>query len=206
MSSERSHGTWLDAWADASTRMFESTVAANRATLAAFGIGPVGSERTDDGSPNGIEPAADLPEWETNSSAEARSELGVGDWFSFTKTLTDEDVHGFALASGDTNPLHLDDAFAEKTRFDGRIVHGTLVGGLISAALARIPGLVVYLSQDLQFRRPVRVGDRVSARCEIVEALGDDQYRLTTRVLSHDDGDDVIIDGEAVVLIDELPE
>ena len=115
----------------------------------------------------------------------------------------DEDVTAFAAASGDTNPLHLDDVFASQTRFRGRIAHGTLIGGLISAALARLPGLTIYLSQDLEFHNPVRVGDRLTAICEIVEDLGDDQYRLTTRVL---DGEDAVIDGEAVVLVDELPD
>jgi acyl dehydratase len=78
------------------------------------------------------------------------------------------------------------------------------VGGLISAALARLPGLVVYLSQDLEFHNPVRIGDRCTAECEIVEDLGNRQYRLTTTVFSSNG--DTVIDGEAVVLIDDLPE
>ncbi|MFB6074083.1 MAG: MaoC family dehydratase [Haloarculaceae archaeon] len=181
--------------------MFNSAVAANRAAFAAFGVHP-----DDDGAlpaADRIEPAESLPEWHVELSEEHRERLGVGDRVEFTKGISDEDVRQFAAASGDTNPLHLDDEFASKTRFKGRIAHGTLVGGLISAALARLPGLTIYLSQDLEFHNPVRIGDRLTAEVEIVEDLGDDQYRLTTRVV--DEGD-VIIDGEAVVLIDELPE
>ena len=200
MSSD-SHNALLDTWAQTSSHMFNSVVAANRAAFAAFGVHP-----PEDGGVDAADRIAadeDLPEWHVELTETDRSGLGVGDRVEFTKTIHEEDITAFAAASGDTNPLHLDDEFASKTRFRGRIAHGTLVGGLISAALARLPGLTIYLSQDLEFHNPVRVGDRLTAVCEIVEDLGDDQYRLTTRVL---DGDTVIIDGEAVVLVDELPE
>jgi len=179
--------------------MFNSVVAANRAAFAAFGVNsddevPTPAER--------IEPDEDLPEWHVTISEDHPGEMGVGDHIEFTKTISENDVKQFAAASGDTNPLHLDDEFAEKTRFRGRIAHGTLFGSLISAALARLPGLTIYLSQDLEFHNPVRIGDRLTAECEIVEDLGDEQYRLTTRVK---EDDTVVIDGEAVVLIDELP-
>jgi len=201
MSSD-SHNALLDTWAQTSSHMFNSVVAANRAAFAAFGVRP-GDEGTGVETVERIEADEDLPEWHVELTATDRTRLGVGDRVEFTKTIAEEDIAAFAAASGDTNPLHLDDDFAEKTRFRGRIAHGTLVGGLISAALARLPGLTIYLSQDLEFHNPVRVGDRLTAVCEIVEDLGDDQYRLTTRVL---DGDDVVIDGEAVVLVDELPD
>jgi len=189
--------------------MFESVVAANKAAFAAWGVdAPAmgvenGSTEAEVPPVERIAPAKDLEEWHTESTAETPDELAVGDRFEFTKTISDEDVRQFAAASGDTNPLHLDDEYAQKTRFRGRIAHGTLVGGLISAALARMPGLVVYLSQDLEFHNPVRVDDRLTADCEIVEDLGNSQYRLSTQVV---DGDDTIIDGEAVVLIDDAPE
>lgn len=130
-------------------------------------------------------------------------ELQVGDRSRFTKTITDGDVRKFADASGDTNALHLDDAFAERTRFGRRIVHGTLVSGTISAALAALPGLTIYLSQNLEFERPVDIGATITAACEIVEVLEDDRYRLTTRV-ENDDGK-IVIQGTATVLIDPLP-
>lgn len=131
-------------------------------------------------------------------------DLSAGDRSTFTKTLTDTDVRKFADASGDTNALHLNEAFARQTRFGRRIVHGTLVAGTISAALAALPGLTIYLSENLEFKRPVDIGDTVTARCEIVEELEDDRYRLTTSV---EDGDGRIsVDGTATVLIDPLPE
>jgi acyl dehydratase len=195
MTTEANRSALLDAWTETSSHVFDSVVAANRAAFAAFGIA--------NGDKTEIEAATDLPEWHVERTAETADALSVGDRFEFTKTITDEDIRSFAAASGDTNPLHLDDEFAEGTRFGGRIAHGALVGGLISAALARVPGLVVYLSQDLEFHNPVRIDDRITAECEIVEDLGNNQYRLTTRVL--DDGE-MVIDGEAVILIDELPD
>ena len=200
MSSEPHRSTLLDTWTETSSHMFNSVVAANRAAFAAFGVAQSDDDRVD--TVDRIEANEDLPEWHVELTEHDQSRLGVGDSVEFTKTISDQDVQSFAAASGDTNPLHLDDDFASKTRFRGRIAHGTLVGGLISAALARLPGLTIYLSQDLEFHNPVRLGDRLTAECEIVEDLGDDQYRLTTRVV--DDGN-TIIDGEAVVLVDELP-
>jgi len=185
--------------------MFNSVMAANRAAFAALGVQSEDDEgdATNVSSTAEIEADENLPEWTVHISADHRSEIGVGDRIEFSKTITDEDIQSFAAASGDTNPLHLDDEYASETRFRGRIAHGTLVGGLISAALARLPGLVVYLSQDLEFHNPVRVGDRPTAKCEIAEDLGNDQFRLTTTIV--EDGD-TVIDGEAVVLIDEQPE
>jgi len=202
MSSESHRSALLDTWTETSSHVFDSVVAANRAAFAAMGVEPDERDGTQVAPTERIEAAADLPEWHAELTADHPDELSVGDRFEFTKTITEGDVRRFAAASGDTNPLHLDDEFASRTRFQGRIAHGTLVGGLISAALARVPGLVIYLSQDLEFHNPVRIDDRVSAKCEIVENLGNKQYRLTTRVL---DDDEIVIDGEAVIMVDDLP-
>ena len=203
MSSDSQRNTLLDTWTETSSHVFSSVVAANRAAFAAFGVGSSNGEGGLE-TVERIEADEDLPEWHVELTGTERGRLGVGDRVEFTKTISDDDVAAFAAASGDTNPLHLDDGFASGTRFKGRIAHGTLVGGLISAALARLPGLTIYLSQDLEFHAPVRVGDRMTAVCEIVEDLGDDQYRLTTTV--HNAEGETVIDGEAVVLVDELPE
>ncbi|WP_135364454.1 MaoC/PaaZ C-terminal domain-containing protein [Halosimplex halophilum] len=130
--------------------------------------------------------------------------IDVGDVVRFSKPLDEAEVEAFADASGDTNRLHLDDEYARGTRFGRRIVHGTLVAGVVSAALARLPGLVVYLSQEVSYLGPVDIGDRVTAACEVVEAVGEDRYRLTTTVT--DGGDETVVDGEAVVLADPIPE
>ncbi|MXR53163.1 CBS domain-containing protein [Halovenus sp. WSH3] len=131
-------------------------------------------------------------------------QIDVGDELSFSKTLTEEDVRSFAEASGDTNRLHLDAEFAAQTRFGEQIAHGTLVAGVISAALARLPGLTIYLSQELSFLGPVRLGDRITAECAVVERLGENRFRLTTNV--RDEAGELVIDGEATVISDPLPE
>jgi acyl dehydratase len=143
-------------------------------------------------------------DWTFERTGDGDGLVSVGDRVRFSKRLTDREIREFADASGDTNRLHLDDDFAARTRFGRRIVHGTLVSGTISAALARLPGLTIYLSQDLQFLGPVDVGETVTAVCEVVESLGDDRYRLTTVV--EDDTGEPIIDGEAIVLIDDVPD
>jgi acyl dehydratase len=143
-------------------------------------------------------------EWTMERSTEGEEHLGVGDVIRFTKQITEEDVLTFAGISGDTNRLHLDDEFAGETRFGRRIVHGTLVSGLISSALARLPGMTVYLSQDLRFLKPVDIGSVLTAVVEVVEDLGDDRYRLDTTVETADGT--TVIDGEAVVLIDPAPD
>lgn len=196
----------FDTWSETSSRMFNSIMEANRAAFSAFGVPDADSGTKTAGSKasrleDRLEPAEDLPEWTTEVDAEA--ELTVGDTVRFSKSLSEADVERFAAASGDTNPIHLDDDWAEETRFNGRIVHGVLAAGLISAALARLPGGIVYLSQDLEFRAPVRLGDRIAAEVEVVEDLGGDRYRLRTTV---EKDDELVIDGEAVVLIDDVPE
>ena len=206
---DSSHPAPFDAWRKASSRvvtsLLEANRAANRAAISAF-TSPAtrdGDRETVDGDADAadrLEPGEDLSEWST--TRELDGDLSVGDTIRFTKTISESDLERFAAASGDTNPLHLDETWAENTRFNGRIAHGVLVAGLISAALARLPGSVVYLSQDLEFRAPVRIGDRVTAIVEIAEDLGGDQYRIRTTVTN---GDDPVIDGEAVVLIDESP-
>ena len=142
-------------------------------------------------------------DWEFDSYGIADG-IDVGDHVRFSKTLEESDVERFAEVSGDTNRLHLDQAFAENSRFGRRIVHGTLVSGLISAALARLPGLTIYLSQEVSYRGPVDIGERVTAHCEVIEELGSDRFRLATAV---DDADgECVVEGDAVVISDSIPD
>ena len=97
--------------------------------------------------------------------------LKIDDFCKRQHTVTDDDLIMFAKASGDQNPLHLDDTYAATTPFKQRIAHGMFTGGLISAALAMdLPGPgTIYLSQDLQFKRPVCIGDELSIVLTVVE-------------------------------------
>jgi 3-hydroxybutyryl-CoA dehydratase len=130
----------------------------------------------------------------------------VGHTVSFTKTVSDEDVRLFARVTGDDQPLHLDDAFAAKTRFKQRIAHGMLSAGFISAALGTrlAPGfVVVYLSQQLQFRRPVAIGDAITVDAEVT-ALDAEKRILTVRTDCQNQSGETVTRGEATVLLDPL--
>lgn len=128
-------------------------------------------------------------------------DLEVGMTASFTKTVKDEDIVRFADISGDTNPVHLDEAYAEKTLFKGRIAHGMLSAAFISTVFGtRLPGAgCIYLSQSLKFRAPVKIGDTVEARVTIT-AIDKAKRRVTfeTKCLV---GDTVVVEGEAQLLV-----
>ncbi|WP_251343879.1 MaoC family dehydratase [Haloplanus halophilus] len=200
-------GSLTDAWVQSGKHFsnsvehfYNSMLAANRAMFPTLANG-----EEDRQPPVSPEVTYSKSDWTFEHSDEsAEGVVSVGDRIRFSKQLTEREIREFADASGDTNRLHLDPDFAEKTRFGRQIVHGTLVSGLISAALARLPGLTIYLSQDLQFLGPVDIGETVTAICEVVEDLGDGRYRLTT-VVEDEDGE-TVIDGEAIVLIDEAPD
>lgn len=120
----------------------------------------------------------------------------VGDSATVSKRVTRETIERYATVSGDENPIHLDEEYAAETMFGGRIAHGMLSAGVVSAALANLPGDIVYLSQNLRFERPVRPGDTVEARVEVVEELGGDRVRVETTARTTE----TVVDGEAVVL------
>jgi 3-hydroxybutyryl-CoA dehydratase len=126
----------------------------------------------------------------------------VGDTADATETITTDDIEAYASLVGDTNPIHVDDDYAQDTMFDGRVAHGMLSAGIVSAALAGLDGDIVYLSQDLQFEAPVRPDDTVTAIAEVVEDLGNDQLRVVTTVTANPDGDDptVVLSGDAIVM------
>lgn len=96
-------------------------------------------------------------------------ELKIGDNATRFHTVTDEDLRLFAKVSGDANPIHLNQSYAETTQFQQRIAHGMFSGALVSAVLASdLPGPgTIYLSQDLQFKRPVFIGDTLETTLSI---------------------------------------
>ncbi|MBI5905836.1 MAG: MaoC family dehydratase [Deltaproteobacteria bacterium] len=124
----------------------------------------------------------------------------VGDFAEFTKTFSEEDVFLFAGISGDRNPIHVDKEFAAKTRFKERIVHGLLTAGTISAAIGmKLPGPgCLYLSQTFEFKGPVRIGDEITARVEIVEVVSEKRLRFRTQCVNQ--RKEIVIDGEAVIV------
>jgi 3-hydroxybutyryl-CoA dehydratase len=125
----------------------------------------------------------------------------VGDSAEFTKVFSEEDIGLFAGISGDRNPMHLSEEFAEKTPFRKRIAHGLLTAGTISAAIGmKLPGPgSLYLSQALEFKAPVHPGDTVTARVEVVEIVSERKLRMRTRCFNQDGV--LVIDGEAVVAL-----
>lgn len=120
----------------------------------------------------------------------------VGDTAEASITVTEQSIEAFADLTGDHNPIHEDPAYASETMFGGRIAHGMLSAGPVSAALAKLPGDIVYLSQELAFENAVFPGETVTAHVEVVEVLGDDRIRVDTTAAT----DDTVISGEAVVL------
>lgn len=127
----------------------------------------------------------------------------VGDRASFSKTITDADIQMFSQISGDRNPVHLDEEFAKSTRFKGRIAHGVLALGLVSAVLGnQLPGLgTIYLNQIIRFLNPVRPGDTITATVEVL-SIRPDKPILTLRTMCTDQTGTVVLDGEAVVLFE----
>jgi 3-hydroxybutyryl-CoA dehydratase len=121
-----------------------------------------------------------------------RATLGVGDSATFTKTILESDVIHFADASGDDNPLHLDENYARQTRFGHRIAHGILSAGLISAALAReLPGLgTIFVELGIRFLKPVFIGDTVTARLTVAEIINPKRVRLAA-VCVNQNGEEV---------------
>ena len=131
----------------------------------------------------------------------ALEDLSVGMTDVYERVVTAADVRMFAEASGDHNPVHLDEEFARATRFNGRIVHGMLSASFISTAIAaKLPGPgTIYLTQNLSFRAPVRIGDTVEARVTITDIIREKGRVLLSTVCRV--GETVVIDGNAMVLV-----
>jgi 3-hydroxybutyryl-CoA dehydratase len=128
-------------------------------------------------------------------------DLSIGMSESYTRTVSEKDIRQFAEVSGDTNPLHLDEAFAATTRFKKRIAHGMLSGSYISTIVGtRLPGPgCLYRSQTLKFRAPVHINDEVTASVTITEL--DERRGLVTLNTVCRVGDTDVIRGEAVMLV-----
>jgi 3-hydroxybutyryl-CoA dehydratase len=128
-------------------------------------------------------------------------ELKVGNSAQISNTITETVIHDFAKATGDFNPIHLDQTYAEKTRFKGRIAHGALSIGYISSVLANLlpgPGSI-YLSQEIKFLAPVRIGDVIAARVEVVELIPE-KNRVKFKTTCVNQNGEVVVDGTAWIM------
>jgi 3-hydroxybutyryl-CoA dehydratase len=125
-------------------------------------------------------------------------ELKVGDSAQISKTITETDINDFARVTGDFNPVHLDQAYAEKTIFKGRIAHGLLSVGLLSSILGNIlPGYgTIYLSQEVKFLAPVRIGDTITAKVEVTELIPE-KNRVKLRTTCINQEGKIVVDGTA---------
>ena len=132
-------------------------------------------------------------------------DLSEGQSAELTRVATAAVVEAFAELSGDTNPLHLDEAYARTTSFGQRIAHGMLAAAYISAVLGtKLPGPgAIYLSQNLRFRRPIRLGDPVTARVT-VKALDARRGHATLSTVCDVNGK-TAVDGEAIVMVPRRP-
>ncbi|HOO37190.1 MAG TPA: MaoC family dehydratase [Deltaproteobacteria bacterium] len=127
-------------------------------------------------------------------------ELRTGETQRFAKTISESDVYGYAGITGDLNPAHIDEQYAGNTFFKTRIAHGMLTAGFISAIIGtKLPGPgTIYISQTLNFRAPVRIGDTITAFVEVSEIVTEkNRVRLKTTCVNQDDT--LVLDGEAVV-------
>jgi len=128
-------------------------------------------------------------------------ELKVGNSAQILKTVTETVIHDFAKATGDFNPIHLDQTYAEKTQFKGRIAHGALSIGYISSVLANLlpgPGSI-YLSQEIKFLAPVRIGDVITAKVEVVELIPE-KNRVKFKTTCTNQNGEVVVDGTAWIM------
>lgn len=131
----------------------------------------------------------------------AFEDMAVGMTASFAKTVTDADLVLFVGVSGDTNPVHLDEDYAGRTMFKGRVAHGALTASFISTALGtKLPGPgSIYVAQTLKFKAPVHVGDTVTARVEVMSLVPERHFVIfKTQCFVRDL---LVIDGEATLKV-----
>lgn len=128
--------------------------------------------------------------------------VAVGQTASFSKTITESDVYTFAGLSGDLNPAHINEEYAKNTRFGGRIAHGMLSAGLISAVIGmQLPGPgTIYMGQTLKFLAPVHFGDTVTATVKVL-SIDEERHRAVLETTCTNQENALVVSGEAKVLL-----
>lgn len=132
-------------------------------------------------------------------------DLSIGQSASFAKTISEADIVLFTAVSGDTNPVHINQDYAEKTQFKGRVAHGMLTASLISTVLGtRLPGPgTIYMGQNLRFTAPVPMGSTVTATVTVSKL--EPSKRRATLACRCTIGETVVVVGEAVVRVPGRP-
>ena len=127
--------------------------------------------------------------------------IKVGDNFSFNRTWEDKDIVDFSILSGDKNPLHLDEKYAETTSFKRRIVHGMLVSSLFSTLVGMyLPGKrCLYLKQSISFKKPVFIGDTVTAYGVVLSKSESTKILTLSTIIKKEE--EIVIEGEAQVQV-----
>ena len=128
-------------------------------------------------------------------------ELVVGMTATYTKTVSEDDIKLFAILSGDTNPIHLDEEYAKTTPFGGCIAHGAMCAVIISAAVAtKFPGPgSIYAGQEMRFKKPVRPGDTLTAHLELLEKKRRGNIVLINNEIKNQNGETVFLGVSTVV-------
>lgn len=127
-------------------------------------------------------------------------EVKPGDRAEFSKTISESDIYLYAGITGDFNPAHVNQAYAEGTFFKARIAHGMLCAGFISTVIGTIlpgPG-TVYITQDLRFLAPLYMGDTIRASVEVLE-VDVDKNRVLLKTTCENQKNEPVIDGQALV-------
>lgn len=129
------------------------------------------------------------------------NELEIGQVYDFTKIITKEDVHIFAQATGDNNPIHLDEDYAKTTIFGECIAHGILTAGVVSSVIGtKMPGPgCIYISQTMQFKRPVKIGAELNIKVEILTK--DEKRNYVTIATNANVNGKSVLTGEATVMV-----
>ncbi|MGM0410806.1 MAG: MaoC family dehydratase [Bacillota bacterium] len=128
-------------------------------------------------------------------------EMEIGEKASFTKTITEADVVNYAGVTGDFNPAHINEEYAKNTMFKGRIAHGMLGAGLISAVLGtKLPGPgAIYVSQEVNFTAPVKINDTITAEVEVLEK-NEEKNRVVMKTTCSNQKGKAVIEGKATLM------
>jgi len=127
-----------------------------------------------------------------------RSSVGRGEY------ATTDSIRQFVNAIGDLNPLYRDEEYAKKTLFGGRIAHGVIALGLISAAMTKLPGVVIFLGDTNKFLAPVRIGDTITATNEVT-AVRKDKGIVTLKTSCTNQNGETVVEGEWTIRLYEAP-